>query len=75
MSLFFALNHGVVAALVALASSSLGELGGYQNGALYLTYTLSTLVLAVPVVVRVGSRGGLLIGLSLYAPRSPPGAA
>eukprot|EP01062_Namystynia_karyoxenos_P078646 TRINITY_DN8137_c0_g1_i1.p1 TRINITY_DN8137_c0_g1~~TRINITY_DN8137_c0_g1_i1.p1 ORF type:complete len:576 (+),score=129.23 TRINITY_DN8137_c0_g1_i1:97-1824(+) len=68
MSVSFSINHGAVTGSVALASSVLGSsLGGSGAGTLYLMYTLSALLVAKPLVRRLGEKKALLAGLLLYS--------
>ena len=67
MSFCFGLNHGTVTALLAIASTELGQsLGGMQSGVLYLAYTLSALLLAGPLVNFMGGKWSLTWGLLIY---------
>ncbi|GMH75989.1 hypothetical protein TrVE_jg12144 [Triparma verrucosa] len=73
MSICFSANHGAVTACLGLASARLGDLtyldadlGTWQNGTLYTFYTLSAVFGATYVVDRLGSRNGILAGVSIY---------
>lgn len=62
-TLLFALNHGTLTAVLQLSSSSLGvRLGGVSSALLFGFYTISSMLLAAPVVHRLGSVWGLAGG-------------
>ena len=68
MAVCFALNHGTVSAVLALATSSLGERqGGVASGALYFAWVLSSC--AAPLYMpRLGRpRNALTLGMACYA--------
>eukprot|EP00756_Hemistasia_phaeocysticola_P013326 Hpha_TRINITY_DN15271_c4_g12::TRINITY_DN15271_c4_g12_i1::g.67376::m.67376 len=61
----FSVNHGTVTASIPLATGDFGEdLGSYSLGTLYALYTVSAMVVAVPLVDRIGARGTLVWGLA-----------
>eukprot|EP00656_Telonema_subtile_P037798 TRINITY_DN4216_c0_g1_i1.p1 TRINITY_DN4216_c0_g1~~TRINITY_DN4216_c0_g1_i1.p1 ORF type:complete len:493 (-),score=108.54 TRINITY_DN4216_c0_g1_i1:146-1624(-) len=67
MTVCFSINHATVAAMIALATSSLGErLGSLQTALLYTFYTLTALFGAKLVVNRTGYKWGVVAGLGLY---------
>eukprot|EP00039_Didymoeca_costata_P015874 m.275822 g.275822 ORF g.275822 m.275822 type:complete len:488 (+) comp16295_c0_seq6:119-1582(+) len=68
MSLCFSLNHGCVTALIAVASSVIKpeSLSGQSVGALYVCYTLSSMLFANAAVDRFGPKWTLFIGLLSY---------
>ena len=68
MAVCFALNHGTVSAVLALATSSLGERqGGVASGALYFAWVLSSC--AAPLYMpRLGRPlNALTLGMACYA--------
>lgn len=67
MTVFFALTHGCVTALVPLASIEFGDaLGPLTLGVLYVLYTLTAMCGATLVVGSVGPKWGLVAGLAVY---------
>jgi MFS family permease len=67
MAVCLALNHGVVNALLALATAQLGNvLGGYSSGMMYISYSLISLTIATSIVGRVGPKWSLVSALILY---------
>jgi len=63
----FAINHGCVTSVLAIGSANfLPNLSAAANTMLYLTYTFSSLLLAVPIVKVYGSKRGLVIGTASY---------
>lgn len=73
MAVCFSANHGAVTGCIGLATNRFGsetklgaDLGTWQLGTLYLTYTMSAMFGAAYVVRKLGSRNGLLAGLSIY---------
>jgi len=66
-------NHGAVTGCIGLATNRFGaasklgaDLGTWQLGTLYLTYTASAVFGAAYVVRRLGSRNGILAGMAVY---------
>ena len=73
MAICFSANHGAVTACLGLSSARLGELsylgadlGTWQSGTLYITYTLSAVFGAAHIVKQLGSRNGVFAGLVIY---------
>jgi len=66
MSFLFSANHGSVVSCLSLAIARLGDLGAWQSGALFLSYTLSALLGATHLVKTVGARDALRLGMWLY---------
>ncbi len=73
MSVCFAANHGAVTSCLGLSSARLGnltylnaDLGTWQSGTLYITYTLSAVFGAAHIVKILGPRNGLFAGLVIY---------
>lgn len=67
MSVCFSANHGTVTALIALASSSLGEsLGNVSSGLLYLVYTLTAGFASHGLLTVLGTKRTLVVGLAIY---------
>ena len=67
MSTCLSLNHGVVNALLALATAQLGnKLGGYSAGMMYIAYSLISLTMATTIVGKVGPKWSLVSALILY---------
>eukprot|EP00298_Acanthocystis_sp_HF-20_P010486 c18881_g1_i1.p1 GENE.c18881_g1_i1~~c18881_g1_i1.p1 ORF type:complete len:458 (+),score=177.54 c18881_g1_i1:84-1376(+) len=66
VTFFFSLNHGTVTALIALASSDLGDLGRYCTGTLYIMYTVVALLFSALIVSYTGFKWGLFAGLAVY---------
>jgi len=72
MSICFSINHGAVTACLGLSSlkgdlSFLdADIGTWQSGTLYLTYTASAVFGAAYIVKKVGPRDGLKGGLWVY---------
>jgi hypothetical protein len=63
-ALFFCITHASVDAILAFSTAELGyELGSRGSFVLYLLYTLSALLLAKPMVARLGAKNGVLFGL------------
>ena len=60
MTFCFGVNHGCVVTVSGLAYGLLGNTGSYMNGALYLSYALSALLLSTPCVQRFGPRAALV---------------
>ena len=54
-------NHGTQQAVARL-----GDLGAWQSGVLYLTYTISSVSGATYVVKRLGSRNALILSNAIY---------
>ena len=73
MAICFSANHGAVTACLGISSSRLGDLskfgadlGTWQSGTLYVTYTLSAVFGAAYIVQKLGSRDGLFAGVAIY---------
>mmetsp|Transcript_13021 Transcript_13021/g.19494 ORF Transcript_13021/g.19494 Transcript_13021/m.19494 type:complete len:484 (+) Transcript_13021:105-1556(+) len=67
MSVCFALNHGTVTALTALASSELGILlGNISSGILYFQYTMVAAFFSYWTTANLGAKRTLIFGLGLY---------
>mmetsp|Transcript_19058 Transcript_19058/g.24701 ORF Transcript_19058/g.24701 Transcript_19058/m.24701 type:complete len:450 (+) Transcript_19058:61-1410(+) len=67
MSMAFALNHGTVTALIALASSDLGSaLGNASSSILYVCYTIVAAFFSHYTTANLGSKRTLVFGLSVY---------
>jgi len=73
MAVCFSANHGAVTACLGLSSSRLGDLtyldadlGTWQSGCLYISYTLSAVFGATLIVKRLGPRNGIFTGLVIY---------
>jgi len=73
MAVCFSANHGAVTACLGLSSSRLGDLtfldadlGTWQSGCLYVSYTLSAVFGATLIVKRLGARDGIFTGLVIY---------
>ncbi|KAL9183190.1 hypothetical protein ACHAXT_004977 [Thalassiosira profunda] len=67
MSALFALNHGCSVAVLGLASARLGQIGVWQSGVLFGSYTASALFGASYFVTRLGARNGLVMGMEMSA--------
>jgi len=68
MSMWFSLGHGVLTAAVTFASSQLdAEVSYVGNGILNALTIPVSILLAVPLTVRIGNRGSLIVGLVSYA--------
>ena len=67
MSILFSLNHGTVVSVLVLVLADSGIVGVYQNIIVNVLYSLSALFLGTYVTEMFGSRGGLRIGMWLYA--------
>lgn len=67
MSILFAVNHGCSVSVLGLANAKLGTAGVWSSGTLYASYTLSALVGASCIVGKLGSRNGLVVGMTLVA--------
>eukprot|EP01063_Lacrimia_lanifica_P027778 TRINITY_DN3951_c0_g2_i1.p2 TRINITY_DN3951_c0_g2~~TRINITY_DN3951_c0_g2_i1.p2 ORF type:complete len:480 (+),score=188.84 TRINITY_DN3951_c0_g2_i1:63-1502(+) len=66
MTVFFALNHGTVTAVIPLASPEFGDLGDVANGTLYGFYTLTALFASTLIVEKLGQKFALLAGCGVY---------
>jgi len=69
MAFCFSIVHGVVTALMSLASSVYTcdpDLVNIANGVLFVMYTLSSLLLSTLAVVELGAKTCMNIGLCLY---------
>jgi hypothetical protein len=67
MAVSFSVNHGCVVSCLAYSTAQLGNsLGGYGSGVLYIFYALTAFFLSKPIVVMVGPKNGLLIGVLGY---------
>lgn len=67
MSILFAVNHGCSVSVLGLANAKLGTAGVWSSGTLYASYTLSALVGASYIVGKLGSRNGLVAGMTMVA--------
>ena len=68
MAGMFSLNHGAAVACLSFAVAELGtRVGNASSGSLYLSFMVTALFLSSAVVARLGAKGGLLLGTSLYA--------
>lgn len=68
MAICFAVNHSCATAPIIFASSVLDPAVGYLgNGVLYLVSVVSSLLLSVVTVDRLGLKGGLILGTIFYA--------
>jgi len=65
-SILFSIHHGTVTACLHLASARLGDIGAWQTGTLYLTYTGSALFGATYVVMTLGARNAATLGMTIY---------
>ncbi|KAJ1433142.1 hypothetical protein B484DRAFT_417924 [Ochromonadaceae sp. CCMP2298] len=62
--IFYAIPHATVDAVLAFSSAELGSKVGALGGfTLYITYTLSALVMAKPLLNTLGPKNGVLVGL------------
>ena len=60
----FCVTHAAVDAILAFSTAELGlVLGSRGSFVLYLSYTLSALLFAKPIVARLGAKHGVLFGL------------
>lgn len=67
MSFCFGISHAAVTVSIAYASSVFDlALGSYSIGAVYISYTLISLVLAAPIVDYIGAQKALVVALSSY---------
>ena len=67
MSLCFSVNHGTVVTMVSLTSSILdASLASASLTLFYACYTLTALLVSVPVVTLLKPKGGLLAGTGIY---------
>jgi len=67
MALFFGLNHGTVTAVLAIASSNFNfGLVAVSSMCLNIFYTISSLLIAVPIIETFGAKKTLVIGASAY---------
>jgi hypothetical protein len=67
MATCFGFSHGSVTVALAYATSVFDlRLGSFATGFLYSAYTLSSLLLATPIVEAVGPRQALLVSLGCY---------
>eukprot|EP01065_Artemidia_motanka_P018692 TRINITY_DN2202_c1_g3_i1.p1 TRINITY_DN2202_c1_g3~~TRINITY_DN2202_c1_g3_i1.p1 ORF type:complete len:519 (+),score=119.68 TRINITY_DN2202_c1_g3_i1:71-1558(+) len=67
-SVVFSLNHGTVTASIPLATGDFGNsLGSYSLGTLYAWYTAAAMLLAVPMLDRIGAKQTLVVGLGCNA--------
>lgn len=66
MAILFSANHGCTVSCLSLATSRLGEVGAWQSGALYLTYTASAVLGATYVTKELGARNAITLGMGLY---------
>jgi len=65
-SVFFALNHGCVSAVLNLSVIILGDAGAYQSGALYITYALTALLAAPALLALFGTRLAIIVASFTY---------
>lgn len=66
-SVNFAIHHGVVTTPIVLATSVLAGSSGYMGNALLNIFTmLGSFLLAAPILVAFGLRGGVLFGMTAY---------
>lgn len=66
MAVLFSANHGCTVACLSLATSRFGQVGAWQSGTLYLTYTASAIMGATYIVKTLGARDSLISGMVLY---------
>ena len=66
MSILFSAVPGTALACLSLATARLGNLGAWQSGTLYLSYTLSSVTISTYVVKKLGSRQSLMMGMSMF---------
>ena len=67
LAVLFACNHGVVAAIISLASAALGEdLGGATLAILCTVFTVTSLLVGTPAVHLLGPQRCLAAGAALY---------
>ena len=67
MSVCFGASHGAITAVIPLAVGVFGNLGDWTLGCLYVTYTASALLIATPVIERLGHKWALIIGFFIYS--------
>jgi len=67
-AVLFSINHGTVTTTLSLASSLIDSTdAGLSNGLMYLLYASTTLLLAVPVLRRLGVKRTLVLAMALFA--------
>jgi len=66
MSCLFSSVPASALACLSLATAKLGQLGAWQSGVLFLSYTLCAVTGAIHVVKRLGSKRGIMVGMSLF---------
>eukprot|EP00560_Eucampia_antarctica_P004678 CAMPEP_0197836650 /NCGR_PEP_ID=MMETSP1437-20131217/29613_1 /TAXON_ID=49252 ORGANISM="Eucampia antarctica, Strain CCMP1452" /NCGR_SAMPLE_ID=MMETSP1437 /ASSEMBLY_ACC=CAM_ASM_001096 /LENGTH=498 /DNA_ID=CAMNT_0043442991 /DNA_START=9 /DNA_END=1505 /DNA_ORIENTATION=+ len=67
LSSLFSTNHAAAVSCLSLASARLGSnIGTWQSGTLYISYTASALLGSTYVTKVLGARNGLALGMSLY---------
>jgi len=68
MAVFFSINHGCILAVLSISNLLLGqEQGSYQSGSLYVTYTVTALVLSPGLLDLLGARKALIWAAALYS--------
>lgn len=68
MSVYFAIGHGTATTPLVYASSALETRVAYLgNGVLYIVTLISALALSIPLLGVTGLRGGMVVGMALYA--------
>ncbi|KAJ9451193.1 UNC93-like protein 3 [Diplonema papillatum] len=68
MTLFFAINHGAVTAIIPLATSQFGtDLGNMSLGVLYFFYTITALLGSTTIVSWLGHKWALCLGCVVYS--------
>lgn len=65
-SIFFAVNHGCVVAVISLSVVLLGDEGSYMTAALYVTYAATALVASSAIIAKLGTRLALIVGTFVY---------
>jgi len=67
LSILFSANHGAVVSCLSAATARLGgDLGSWQSSALYLSYTITSLIGATFVVKKFGARNSMMAGMLIY---------
>ncbi len=66
-SLIFSATPSAAIACMSLATARLGSIGAWQSGILYLSYTLSAVLLGATLLSKwLGSRNAMISGMTLY---------